>query len=141
MSSRPKILIVDDEERFRKTMRKLLSVRGLDAATAGGGTEALEELRRRDYDVVILDVRMPDMSGTEALSEIKKIDASIEVIIMTGYASMDTAAEITRLGGYDYLLKPYDLDELIEKIEGAYDRKTARFKLMGDTRKDNPPGH
>lgn len=139
MSSGPKILIVDDEERFRKTMRKLLAVRGFDAATAGGAREALQELQRHDYDVVILDVRMPDMSGIDALSEIKKIDASIEVIIMTGYASMDTAGEITRLGGYDYLLKPYDLDELIDKIEGAYDRKTARLRLMGNVRKAVPP--
>ena len=138
MSSGPKILIVDNEERFRKTMRKLLSVRGLEAATAGGGREALEELRRRDYDVVILDVHMPDMGGVEVLSEIKKIDASTEVIILTGYASTDTAVRIIKLGGYDFLLKPYDLDDLIEKIEAAYDRKTARRKLMGNAPKDVP---
>lgn len=131
MAAQPKILIVDDEERFRTTMCKLLTVRGLEAVTAGSGPEAIEKLRQNQYDVVILDVRMPEMGGVEVLSEIKKIDPRLEVIIMTGYASVDTAKEIMKLGAYDYVLKPYSIEELMEKIEGAFDRKQSRIRLTG----------
>ncbi len=129
MSSKPRILIVDDEERFRNTMSKLLTVEGYEVSIAGTGPEALEMLRQNLHDLVILDVRMPEMNGVQVLSEIKKIDVSLEVIIMTGYASVDTAKEIMKLGAYDYLLKPYAIAELLEKIDAAYDRKMARQKL------------
>jgi DNA-binding NtrC family response regulator len=132
MAAGPKVLIVDDEERFRTTMYKLLSVRGLDAHVAANGKEALEELQKNSYDVVILDVRMPEVNGMEVLPEIKKIDSFIEVIIMTGYASVATAREIMKLGAYDFLLKPYSIVELLDKIEGAFDRRTTRLKLKGD---------
>jgi DNA-binding NtrC family response regulator len=130
MSDRPKVLIVDDEERFRSTMRKLLTIRGLFAETAGSGEEALRELTANPYDVVILDVRMPEMDGVRALAEIRKIDPEIAVLIMTGYASVDTAKEIIKMGAHDYLLKPYDIEDLMEKIEAAYDRKVARKRLQ-----------
>jgi DNA-binding NtrC family response regulator len=131
MSSKPKILIVDDEERFRTTMCKLLTVRGLEASAIGEGKEALKELREKSYDVIILDVRMPGMSGIQVMTELRKLDPFIEVIIMTGYASVDTAKKIMELGAYDFLLKPYNIDELMEKIEAAYDRKCARQQLIG----------
>jgi len=131
MPAQPKVLIVDDEERFRATMCKLLTVRGLEAVTAGSGKEAIEKLRQNPYDVVILDVRMPQMGGVQVLSEIKKIDPQAEVIIMTGYASVDTAKEIMKLGAYDYVLKPYSVEELMDKIEAAYDRKMSRIRLTG----------
>jgi len=131
MSAQPKVLIVDDEERFRATMCKLLTVRGVEAVTAGSGKEAIEKLRQNPYDVVILDVRMPEMGGVQVLSEIKKIDPQAEVIIMTGYASVDTAKEIMKLGAYDYVLKPYSVEELMDKIEAAYDRKMSRIRLTG----------
>jgi DNA-binding NtrC family response regulator len=129
MLSQPRVLIVDDEERFRTTMCKLLSVKGLYASTAGSGQEALEKIAQETFDVLILDIRMPDMGGLEVLSEVKKIDPSVEVIIMTGYASVDTAREIMKFGAYDYLLKPYDTDQLLEKIENAYERRTTRISL------------
>jgi len=126
MTGKPKVLIVDDEERFRITLRKLLGVQGVEANTAGSAKEALEELNNRPYDVVLLDVRMPEMSGIEALAEIKKTHRDLEVIILTGHASVDIAVEIMRLGGYEYLLKPCAMDELVAKIESAYERKVAR---------------
>lgn len=131
MSSKPKVLIVDDEERFRITLGKLLGVKGLEVATLGSGREALEELRQKSYDVVLLDVKMPEMNGIEALAEIKKIDPLLEVIILTGHASVDVAVSIMRLGGYEYLLKPCPLDELMDKIESAYERKVARAERLG----------
>lgn len=131
MSLQPRVLIVDDEERFRNTMCKLLTVRGISAATAGSGAEALEELGSTPYDLVILDVRMPEMGGVQLLSEIRKTNPDIEAIIMTGYASVDTAKELMKLGAYDYMLKPYQVEDLLEKIEAAFDRKLARARLTG----------
>ncbi len=129
MPSPPRVLIVDDEERFRNTMSKLLSVRGFPNNTAGSGKEAIEELTRNSYDVAVVDVRMPEMTGVELLSELKKLDPAIEVIILTGYASLDTAKTIIKLGAFDYMLKPYAIEELTEKIDAAYDRKIGRSRM------------
>ncbi len=122
----PKVLIVDDEERFRTTLGKLLTVKGLQVDNVGSAREALALLGENNYDVILLDVKMPEMSGVEALAEIKKINSGIEVIILTGHASVDVAMEIMKLGGYDYLLKPCPVEELLAKIETAYDRKRER---------------
>ena len=128
MTTTPKILVVDDEERFRLTLAKLLTVRGLDVTTLGSGQEALEALRRDPFDVIVLDVRMPGMNGIETLAEIKKINPLIEVIILTGHASVDAAVDIMKLGGYDYLLKPCSMEELTDKIDAAFERKLTREK-------------
>lgn len=122
----PKVLLVDDEERFRTTLGKMLRAQGLEVTALGSGREALEELGKKAYDVMVLDVRMPDLDGIAALTEIKKIAPQIEVIILTGHASMDAAVEIIRLGGYDYLLKPCPVEDLLAKIESAYERKITR---------------
>jgi len=122
----PKVLLVDDEERFRTTLGKMLRAQGLEVTVLGSGREALEELHKKAYDVMVLDVRMPDMDGIATLTEIKKIAPQIEVIILTGHASMDAAVEIMRLGGYDYLLKPCPVEDLLAKIESAYERKITR---------------
>lgn len=121
-----RVLLVDDEERFRATTSRLLGVRGFHVGQAASGPEALEELERNPYDVVILDVRMPGMSGVETLGEIKRRQPAVEVLILTGHASVDTAVEIMRLGGADYLLKPCSMDELVNKIEAALERRKAR---------------
>ncbi len=143
MSATPKILLVDDEERFRNTMRKMLTAEGLDAAAVGSGAEALQELGRNPYDVVVLDIRMPGMNGLEALVEIKKINPLVEVIILSGHASLDTAMEITKLGGFDYLLKPCSIDEMMLKIDAAYERKRereARQQKKAEKEKGGGPG-
>lgn len=134
MSAKPRVLIVDDEERFRTTMAKLLSVNGLEVTAVGSGKEALEELKSNPYDVITLDIRMPGMNGLEALAEIKKVNPGIEVIILTGHASVDTAVEIMKLGGYEYLLKPTSTEEIMNKIDAAFERKRNREQL---TRKGN----
>ena len=126
MPPKAKVLIVDDEERFRITLKKLLAANGLETNAVGSGMEAIEELQQQPYDVILLDVKMPGMSGIEALAKLKKINQEVEVIILTGHASVDVAVEIMKLGGYEYLLKPCPLDELLAKIESAYERKTAR---------------
>lgn len=126
MAPKAKVLVVDDEERFRITLKKLLTANGLDTNAVGSGMEAIEELQQHSYDVILLDVKMPGMSGIEALAKLKKVDPEVEVIILTGHASVDVAVEIMKLGGYEYLLKPCPMDELLAKIESAYERKTAR---------------
>lgn len=126
MASVPRVLIVDDEERFRITLRKLLAARGVEAQASGSAEEALAELAAKPYDIVLLDVRMPGMDGIEALGEIKKFDRNLEVIILTGHASVDVAVEIMKRGGYEYLLKPCPIDELMDKIDSAYERKLDR---------------
>lgn len=121
-----RVLLVDDEERFRTTTARLLGVRGFQVGTAASGPEALEELERNPYDVVVLDIRMPGMIGVEALAEIKRRRPEVEVLILTGHASVDTAVEIMRLGGCEYLLTPCSMDELVDKIESALERRGAR---------------
>lgn len=128
--TKPRILLVDDEARFRTNLQKMLGTQELAATAKGSGAEALEELRRQPYDVVILDIRMPGMDGLTTLAEIKKINPEVEVIILTGHASMDAAMEINKLGGYDYLMKPCPLEDLLLKIDAAYERKVEREKRM-----------
>jgi DNA-binding NtrC family response regulator len=122
----PRILLVDDEARFRTNLEKLLRAQGLAVTALGSGAAALEELRRQPYDVIVLDIRMPGMDGLTTLREIKKINPEVEVIILTGHASMDAAMEIIQLGGYDYLMKPCPLEELLLKIDAAYEKKVER---------------
>ena len=124
--TKPKILLVDDEERFRTNLQKMLGAQGLTVSAKGSGAEALEELKLHPYDVIVLDIRMPGMDGLTTLGEIKKINPEVEVIILSGHASMDAAMEINRLGGYDYLMKPCPLEELLLKIEAAYEKKVER---------------
>ncbi|MFP5213503.1 MAG: response regulator [Acidobacteriota bacterium] len=132
MSAKVKVLIVDDEERFRTTLKKLLTVNSLEADEVGSARAAIEALAERSYDVVLLDVKMPEMNGIEALAEIKRINPTIEVIILTGHASVDVAVEIMRLGGYEYLLKPCPIEELLLKIDSAYERKIFREQRAKD---------
>lgn len=125
---KPSVLLVDDEDRFRITTAKLLKANGLQVSTASSGREALQEVSTGSPDVIVLDVRMPGMSGLEALKEIKKINPRVEVIVLTGHASVDTAFEIMKLGGFDYLFKPCSIEDLIDKIDRAYERKRIQDK-------------
>ena len=122
-----RVLVVDDEERFRSTLGKLLSSKGMLVSLAGSGQEAIDLLKSQPHDVVLLDVKMPGLSGQQTLPELKKVDPKVEVVILTGHASVDIAAEMIAHGGSDYLLKPYPMDELLGIIHIAYDRrKTAK---------------
>jgi two-component system, OmpR family, response regulator len=131
MSERIRILIVDDEERFRSTLIKLLSSRGMQAAAAGSGEEALELLEGQAFDVILLDVKMPGMGGVKALPRIKELRPEAEVLVLTGHASVDIASEMIRNGAADYLLKPCPLDELLDGVRAAFDRSRTRKLASG----------
>ncbi|MCU0561710.1 MAG: response regulator [Desulfobacterales bacterium] len=117
--SLPKLLLVDDEERFRTTMSKRLNEKGYEVADVGSGMEALDYIRSHPVDVVILDIKMPGLSGVETLAEIQKLGLGIEVLLLTGHATVPTAIEGMRLGAHDYLMKPCEFDHLVQKIDEA----------------------
>jgi len=118
-----KIMIVDDEERFLTTTQKLLAKKGYDAITASSGSMALELLGQKQVHVVILDVKMPGMDGIETLKAIKRQYPMVEVVMLTGHATVESAVQGLNSGATDYLMKPAEIDDLIERAEGAYSRR------------------
>ena len=124
---KPYILLVDDEAPFIETLQKRLTKLGLTVAAALSGSEALEVLgKHRNMEVVVLDVNMPGMDGITTLQEIKKMLPLVEVILLTGHATVESAVEGMRLGAYDYLIKPCDQDELLNKVHAAVGIKRNR---------------
>jgi len=117
------IMLVDDEERFLSTTQKLLVRKGIDVVTAAGGAEALEMLRKKRIHVVILDVKMPGMDGIETLKEIKKEFPLVEVIMLTGHATVESAIDGLKSGATDYLMKPTEIDDLLAKAEEAFQKR------------------
>jgi DNA-binding NtrC family response regulator len=127
-----KILLVDDEARFVETLSKRLAARGFDVDGASSGPEALERLRVRSFDVVLLDVWMPGMDGLEVLKEIRRLHPSVRVVLVSGNASITAAVEGIRLEATDYLLKPVDIDDVLAKVEEAFEKK--RIEEAGKAR-------
>jgi DNA-binding NtrC family response regulator len=117
------VLLVDDEEDFLETLLKRLLKRRIKATGANSGEEALMILKETPPDVVVLDVRMQGMDGIQTLKEIKKIRPLVEVIMLTGHATLEVAVEGMEAGAFDYLMKPTDVDELLYKLEDAFKRK------------------
>ena len=118
------VLLVDDETEFLETLVKRLNKRGLNVLTAKSGEEALTTIKTKRVDVTVLDVRMPGINGVQTLKKIKALDPLIEVIMLTGHASIEAAIEGMELGAFDYLMKPADIDELFYKIQDAFKKKT-----------------
>ncbi len=126
MSEMPCVLIVDDEDGFRSVLVKRLQARGIQALGASRGEEALELLKTCSVDVVLLDIKMPGMSGVAVLQRMREQGCRAEVIVLSGHAFLDAAVEITDFGVNDYLLKPCDTEELLDRITLAHERKTER---------------
>jgi DNA-binding NtrC family response regulator len=119
-----KILLVDDEVPFVDTMIKRLTKRNIDVLPAYGGEESLQQLaQNKRVEVVVLDVKMPGMDGIETLKEIKRQFPLVEVIMLTGHATVESAIEGMKLGAFDYLMKPSDIDLLVEKVTEAAAKK------------------
>lgn len=114
-----RVLVVDDEERFRVTATATLKKRGFEVEAVGSGLEAIENLKKNDIDVVVLDVKMPGMDGNEALRRIKILKPDLEVIMLTAHGSIDSALAGWRDEVFAYLAKPIDVEILVEKIRDA----------------------
>ena len=130
----PHILIVDDEEDFVDALAERLSIREYNVATSYTGQDALEKIKQHNYDIVILDVKMPGVSGIDVLKEIKSIKPLTEVVMLTGNATVETAIEGMKLGAYDYLMKPCETEDLTDKINNAYKKKTEHEEKIREAR-------
>ena len=114
-----KVLLVDDEEEFVETLAERMRSRGMDVATSNSGGDALDLIDRESYDVVILDLKMPGMDGLEALARIKKRQPDIQVVLLTGHATVEKGVEAIKRGALEFLEKPIDLSQLSEVIHKA----------------------
>jgi len=110
------VLVVDDEQEFRELTVKRLEKRGLKVEGAESGQRALEILEHSRTDVVLLDVKMPGMDGIETLRQIRILKPLVEVVLLTGHASVDSGIEGMKLGAFDYLMKPCDIEQLMAKV-------------------------
>jgi FixJ family two-component response regulator len=118
-----KILLVDDEQEFSETLAERLRTRGFSATAAFSGDEAIASLKEDPFDVVILDVVMPGKDGLETLKELKSLTPLTEVIMLSGHASLEIAIKGMQFGAFDFLVKPPDVRDLVEKINKAFVRK------------------
>lgn len=114
-----KVLLIDDEEDFVTTLAERLQLRGLQATTATNGKTGLDLVMHETFDAVILDIMMPGLGGLEVLERIKMVDSKIPVIMLTGCSRPEDGLRGMQLGAFDYLIKPFDIDELIKKIGEA----------------------
>lgn len=122
-NARGTILIVDDEENVRKVLRRRLEAEFFYCVTASSGQEALKEAAMRGFDVVLLDILMPGLSGIEVLPKLVSWHPAIQVIMITSVADSDTISEAMRLGAYDYVTKPFNMNDLVARVEKALERK------------------
>jgi DNA-binding NtrC family response regulator len=118
-TSQISVLLVDDEVGFVEVLFKRLARRGMAVTVASSGAEGIQALRRRDFDVAVLDLKMEDMDGIEVLKIFKKMAPAMPVIMLTGHGSESSARQGIQFGAFDYLTKPYELDDLIRKIKEA----------------------
>ncbi len=132
MAEKIKLLIVDDEVRFLETLSKRLSIRDFDVTPVTNGTEALETARKQRFDLALVDLKMPGMTGEQLLDALKSEHPDIEVVILTGHGSIDSAVHCTQAGSYSYLQKPCETEELLSVLRDAYAKRVQR-RLEIDT--------
>lgn len=131
MEEKIKLLVVDDEERFLRTLTQRLSLRDFDVTPVTSGQEAVNLAREQEFDLALVDLKMPGMTGEQVLESLKQEHPLMEVIILTGHGSIDSAVHCTQVGSYCYLQKPCETDELLEVLKNAYRRRLER-KLEHD---------
>ena len=128
MDAKASILVVDDEEIVRRSYARILDGMDCDAQAAADGEQALHAMEQRPFDVVLLDIRMPGAQGLDVLKAIKHRWPASEVVIITGYPTVESAREALQLGACDYLAKPVDPDTVIDAARGAMRRKKWALK-------------
>ena len=118
-----KVLLVDDEQDFLDALSERMRARDMEVTTSTSATDALKKAAKESYDAIVLDLMMPEMDGLEALQEIKKKNPELQVILLTGHATVEKGIEAMKLGATDFLEKPADLKTLTEKIKNAHASK------------------
>ena len=126
--SKINLLIVDDEEQFLESISKSLQVRDFNVIAVNRGEKAIEAANQYPIDIALVDLKMPGISGEETLKLLKKEHKWMEVIILTGHGTIDSAVECTKSGAYEYLQKPCSMDELLEALKNAYKKKVMNKK-------------
>jgi DNA-binding NtrC family response regulator len=134
MSPGIKLLIVDDEQKYLDSIAQRLEIRGMEVSKAANGQEAVQLARSHKFDLALLDLKMPGMDGRQVLEILKAEHKFIEVIILTGHGSLESAVECTKLGAFGYLPKPYELDQLLDVLKDAYQARL-RKKFEADVDK------
>jgi len=129
-----KLIIVDDESRFLEAIATRLRKRGFDVRTATNGPDAITLAKDEKFDIALLDLKMPGMDGSEVLRVLKSEHEYLEAIILTGHGSLESAVELTKLGAFSYLPKPYELDKLIQVLKDAYEARLMK-KFAADQAK------
>jgi DNA-binding NtrC family response regulator len=132
------VLLVDDEEDFVEMLSLRLQEIGETVLAASSGTQCLEILAATEVDVIILDVKMPGMDGIETLEKIKQAHPLVEVIMLTGHGTIESAIQGMKLGAYDLLLKPADFGELVEKLNRARQRKQEQMERIREAEASKP---
>lgn len=123
MPQETSILIIDDDEEFCQTLTDIFRERGFSTESAGTGKEALEKLKQRPFNIVLVDIKLPDADGIELFRTMKQITPEIEGIMITGYASLESAMAALRYGAFDYVIKPMVIEEVIASINDAVQRQ------------------
>lgn len=118
-----KILLVDDEQDFLETLSQRITMRGIDVSATTSAKEAIAKVAAESYDAIILDLQMPEMDGLEVLRTIKKLKPDMQIIVLTGHATVKKAIEAMKLGALDLIEKPADLETIMEKIKKAHVKK------------------
>ena len=130
MSAKPRILVVDDDPNLRKTLADILRIKGYETMIAATGAEAIAALTQASISLALIDLMLPDMNGMEVMERIKADSPLTETIILTGHASMDTAIEATRKGAFSYILKPYQMDDLLLNIRHGVERYQDKEEIL-----------
>ncbi len=130
MKRNSKILVVDDDPNHRTTLEEVLDIKGYKTVLAGTGAEAIAAAEQEDLSLALIDLMLPDMDGIEVMARIREISPVTGVIVLTGHASTDTAIEATRQGAYSYLLKPYEMEDLLRSIGHGVERYQAQEQIM-----------
>jgi DNA-binding NtrC family response regulator len=137
MGSKIKLLVVDDEKQFLETICRRLELRNFEVVPVSSGEEAVEAARKQDFEIALVDLKMPGMGGEKVLEILKKEHPWLEVIILTGHGSIDSAVRSTKLGAYYYLQKPCDLELLLQVVAEAYQERIKRKYRYNDEKMKN----
>ena len=130
MKQKEKLLVVDDDPNLRRTLADILKVKGYEAVVASTGAEAIAAAEHETFSLALIDLMLPDMPGLAVMERIKAISPLTEAIILTGHASMDSAIEATNKGAFSYLLKPYQMDDLLRNIRHGVERQQAQEEIL-----------